>query len=63
MTRSWRGEKLLTDDIAEDALNAMRFLPGESLPRSKTSLRPVYDGRMPTRTRDLPVPWKNEPQG
>ena len=37
------GDKLLTDDIAEDALNAMRFLPGEVTAAIKTSLARVYD--------------------
>ncbi len=36
-------EKLLTDDIAEDALNAMRFLPGEVTSAIETSLARVYD--------------------
>ena len=34
---------LLTDDIAEDALNAMRFLPGEVTSAIETSLARVYD--------------------
>ena len=37
------GEALLTDDIAEDALNAMRFLPGEVTAAIETSLARVYD--------------------
>ena len=37
------GEQLLTDDIAEDALNAMRFLPGEVTAAIETSLARVYD--------------------
>jgi hypothetical protein len=36
-------EKLLTDDITEDALNAMRFLPGEVTSAIETSLARVYD--------------------
>ncbi len=36
-------EKLLTDDIAEDALNAMRFLPGEVTAAIETTLARVYD--------------------
>tara|TARA_B100000029_G_C16781668_1_gene669507 strand:- start:83 stop:349 length:267 start_codon:yes stop_codon:yes gene_type:complete len=36
-------EKLLTDEIAEDALNAMRFLPGEVTSAIETSLARVYD--------------------
>jgi hypothetical protein len=36
-------EKLLTDDIAEDALNSMRFLPGEVTSAIETSLARVYD--------------------
>ena len=35
--------KLLTDDIAEDALNSMRFLPGEVTNAIETSLARVYD--------------------
>ena len=34
---------LLTDEIAEDALNAMRFLPGEVTSAIETSLARVYD--------------------
>jgi hypothetical protein len=37
------GETLLTDDIADDALNAMRFLPGEVTSAIETSLARVYD--------------------
>ncbi|MCP9916273.1 hypothetical protein [Cyanobium sp. ATX 6F1] len=36
-------EKLLNDDIAEDALNAMRFLPGEVTSAIETTLARVYD--------------------
>ena len=36
-------EQLLTDDIAEDALNSMRFLPGEVTSAIETSLARVYD--------------------
>ena len=36
-------EKLLTDEIAEDALNAMRFLPQEVTNAIETSLARVYD--------------------
>ncbi|MCP9816113.1 hypothetical protein [Vulcanococcus limneticus] len=36
-------EKLLTDEIAEDALNAMRFLPGEVTAAIESSLARVYD--------------------
>ena len=36
-------ETLLTDDIAEDALNSMRFLPGEVTSAIETSLARVYD--------------------
>ena len=36
-------DKLLTDDIAEDALNSMRFLPGEVTNAIETSLARVYD--------------------
>jgi len=36
-------EKLLIDDIADDALNAMRFLPGEVTSAIETSLARVYD--------------------
>jgi hypothetical protein len=37
------GDTLLTDDIADDALNAMRFLPGEVTSAIETSLARVYD--------------------
>ena len=37
------GDQLLTDEIAEDALNAMRFLPGEVTAAIETSLARVYD--------------------
>ena len=36
-------EKLLTDEIADDALNAMRFLPAEVTNAIETSLARVYD--------------------
>ena len=36
-------EKLLTDEIADDALNAMRFLSGEVTSAVETSLARVYD--------------------
>ena len=36
-------EKLLTDEIAEEALNSMRFLPGEVTSAIETSLARVYD--------------------
>ncbi len=36
-------EKLLSDDITEDALNAMRFLPGEVTSAIETSLARVYE--------------------
>ena len=36
-------DQLLTDDIAEDALNAMRFLPGDVTNAIETSLARVYD--------------------
>ena len=35
-------ETLLTDEIADDALNAMRFLPGEVTSAIETSLARVY---------------------
>ena len=35
-------EKLLTEDISDDALNAMRFLPGEVTSAIETSLARVY---------------------
>ena len=36
-------ETLLTDEIADDAINAMRFLPGEVTSAIETSLARVYD--------------------
>ncbi len=36
-------EKLLTDDISDEALNAMRFLPGEVTSAIETSLARVYE--------------------
>ena len=36
-------EKLLTDEISDDALNAMRFLSGEVTSAVETSLARVYD--------------------
>ena len=36
-------EKLLSDEIADDALNAMRFLPGEVTSAIETSLARVYE--------------------
>ncbi|MEY4803339.1 MAG: hypothetical protein RLZZ274_2070 [Cyanobacteriota bacterium] len=36
-------ETLLTDEISDDALNAMRFLPGEVTSAIETSLARVYD--------------------
>ena len=36
-------EKLVNDEITEDALNAMRFLPGEVTSAIETSLARVYD--------------------
>ncbi len=36
-------EKLLTEEISDDALNAMRFLPGEVTSAIETSLARVYD--------------------
>jgi len=36
-------EKLLTDEITDDALNAMRFLPGEVTNAIETSLARVYE--------------------
>ena len=36
-------EKLLTDEISDDALNAMRFLPGEVTSSIETSLARVYE--------------------
>ena len=36
-------DQLLTDDISEDALNAMRYLPGDVTSAIETSLARVYD--------------------
>jgi len=36
-------EKLLTDEVSDDALNAMRFLPGEVTGAIETTLARVYD--------------------
>ncbi len=36
-------DKLLTEDITDDALNAMRFLPGEVTSAIETCLARVYD--------------------
>ena len=36
-------QKLLTEDISDDALNAMRFLPGEVTSAIETSLARVYE--------------------
>ena len=36
-------EKLLTEEIVDDALNAMRFLPGEVTSAIETSLARVYE--------------------
>ena len=36
-------EKLLTEAISDDALNAMRFLPGEVTSAIETSLARVYE--------------------
>ncbi len=36
-------EQLLTDEIADEAINAMRFLPGEVTSAIETSLARVYD--------------------
>tara|TARA_B100000700_G_scaffold312359_1_gene395826 strand:+ start:1138 stop:1395 length:258 start_codon:yes stop_codon:yes gene_type:complete len=36
-------DKMLTDEIADDALNAMRFLPGEVTNAIETSLALVYE--------------------
>jgi len=36
-------EKLLTEEISDDALNAMRFLPGEVTGAIETSLARVYE--------------------
>ena len=35
--------RISVDDIAEDALNSMRFLPGEVTSAIETSLARVYD--------------------
>ena len=36
-------EKLLTEEISDDALNAMRLLPGEVTSAIETSLARVYE--------------------
>ncbi len=36
-------EKLLTEEISDDALNAMRFLPAEVTSAIETSLARVYE--------------------
>ena len=36
-------EKLLTEELSDDALNAMRFLPGEVTSAIETSLARVYE--------------------
>ena len=36
-------EKLLSEEISDEALNAMRFLPGEVTSAIETSLARVYD--------------------
>ena len=36
-------EKLLSEEISDDALNAMRFLPGEVTSAIETSLARVYE--------------------
>ncbi len=36
-------EKLLNEALSEDALNAMRFLPGEVISAIESSLARVYD--------------------
>ncbi len=36
-------DTLLTDEIADDALNAMRFLPGDVTSAIETSLARVYE--------------------
>jgi len=36
-------EKFLSDDIADDALNAMRFLPADVTTAIETSLARVYE--------------------
>ena len=38
------GEAMLTDDIGDDALNAMRFLPDVVTSAIETTLARVYDG-------------------
>ena len=37
------GDKLLTDDIVDDAINAMRFLPEVVTSAIETTLARVYD--------------------
>ena len=37
------GEKLVTEEISDEALNAMRFLPGEVTSAIETSLARVYE--------------------
>ena len=37
------GEKLTTDDIAEDAMNALRFLPAEVTSTVESTLALAYD--------------------
>jgi hypothetical protein len=41
--RTARGEAMLTDDIVDDALNAMRFLPDVVTSAIETTLARVYD--------------------
>ena len=36
-------EQLITEEISDDALNAMRFLPGEVTSAIETSLARVYE--------------------
>ena len=36
-------EKLITEEISDDALNAMRFLPGDVTNAIETSLARVYE--------------------
>ena len=36
-------EQLLTEEVSDDALNAMRFLPGEVTSAIETSLARVYE--------------------
>ena len=36
-------EKLITEEISDDALNAMRFLPGDVTSAIETSLARVYE--------------------